>query len=111
MKCHRKLHVDTDITLHYITFGLYVSVLLRRVGVMTDDDDDDELAHHYSAAAAAAGRYSTMQSRRALCSVTLSWLARGSSVDCTRRCVLSSVELLMLQVNSSAGAARSRDTC
>jgi len=81
-------------------FGLYVSVLLRRVGVMTDDDDD-ELAHHYSAAAAAAaGRYSSTQSRSALCSVTLSWLARGSSVDCTRRCVMSSVELLMLQVNS-----------
>jgi len=59
-------------------FGLYVTVLLRRVGVMTDDDDDDELAHHYSAAAAAAaGRHSSMQSHSALCSVTLSWLARG----------------------------------
>ena len=41
--------------------GLYVTVLLRRVGVMTDDDDD-ELAHHYSAAAAAAaGRYAVTQ--------------------------------------------------
>ena len=72
MKRHRKLHVDTDITLHYIMFGLYVTVLLRRVGVMTDDDDD-ELAHHYSAAAAAAAarRYSSMQSRSALCQVVL----------------------------------------
>jgi len=71
VKRHRKLHVDTDIALHYISFGLYVTVLLRRVGVMTDDDDD-ELAHHsWAAAAAAAGRYSTMQSRSALCQVVL----------------------------------------